>query len=71
MSRATPKAKRMPLQQALRRMMTNPTNRGLAKMLQRNLRQRETTPLLRMVRDNRLVEAPMLLAVTRSLQVSR
>lgn len=64
----TPPRKRQTVQTTLRTMMTNPVSRGMALVIQRNLRLREETPLLRMVRDNPLVQTTMLLAVTKGMR---
>jgi len=40
----------------------------MALIVQRNLRKREETPLLRMTRDNPLVQTQMLVAVTQAVR---
>lgn len=64
-----PRAAKRPVQQALRVMLNNPTSRGMALVIAENLRLRQETPLLRMVRDNRQVQVPTLLAVSKALKV--
>ncbi len=62
-----PGRRRQTVQQSLRMMFNNPVSRGMALIVARNLRNREETQLLRMVRDTPLVEASMLIAVTRPI----
>ena len=64
-----PGRRRQTVQQSLRMMLNNPVSRGMALIVARNLRNREETQLLRMIRDNPLVESPMLIAVTRPITV--
>ena len=63
-----PQRKRQTVQQTLRQMLTNPVSRGMAKVIQANLRKREDTPLLRMVKENPLMQATLLLAATKGMR---
>lgn len=69
MSNQIPRRQRMTVQAAIRRMLPNPVSRAMALVIASNLRKREETPLLRMVRDNPMVETTMLIAVTKAVKI--
>ena len=63
-----PRPIKRPVQQALREMMGSKLSRPMALVIAANLRQREITPLLRMVRDHKTTKAESLLAVAKGLK---
>lgn len=67
--RKVPRPIRRTVQSCLRKMMNNKVSRPMALAIQGNLRQREETPLLQMVRRYKTTEVISLLAVTQALKV--
>lgn len=63
-----PRPIRRPVQQALRLMMGSKLSKPMALVIAANLRKREKTPLLRMVKDHKTTKAESLLAVTKGLR---
>ena len=63
-----PRPIRRPVQQALRLMMGSKLSRPMALVIAANLRKREQTPLLRMVKEHRTTKAESLLAVTKGFK---
>lgn len=63
-----PRPIKRPVQQALRTMLNSKLSKPMALVIAENLRKRELTPLLRMVRDHKTTKAETLLAVTKGLR---
>jgi len=63
-----PRAIRRTVQQALREMLGSKYSKPMAVVIQGNLRRREKTPLLTMVKEHKTVKVETLLAVSRAVK---
>lgn len=63
-----PKAIRRTVQQALRTMLASKYSKPMALVIQANLRKREATPLLQMLKGHKTVKTETLLAVSRAIK---
>jgi len=63
-----PRAIRRTVQQALREMLVSKYSKPMALVIQANLRKREATPLMQMLKGHKTIKVATLLAVSKAIK---